>query len=263
MIQNKERPGQTGEEWVFSDLIYFYDLWNGVSGKRVDTWSEDPDIMVDAYVNGNTVYFIASNLEFENKELDLSFLGANGNNITSVGVRHAYMNPNGSTGYSVTSHTSLPSSVTVNAESTIVVVAQYNNNVTINHTNEESKHYCNVLTTPITANQTISCQINDVDVASNGEAILRIGVGRDFGKSLRPTVTVNGTNVNVPTDYRGYDQNLNGRARSSFFGVLEVPVPYNALHQNNTVNITFSDTGGRVSTVALQNFQFSKAISRQ
>ena len=99
---------------------------------------------------------------------------------------------------------------------------------------------------------------------ANGEAILRLGIGRDHGKSLQPTVKINGINLVVPTDFRGYDQ-IKGKqftGRDNYFGVIEIPVPLSALQATNSITVEFSDDGGFVSTAALQVFTSTAAINR-
>lgn len=80
-----------------------------------------------------------------------------------------------------------------------------------------------------------------------GEVTLRMGIGRQHDKSKQPIVTVNGHQVAVPTDWKGYDQ-IN---RSEFFGAIEIPVEAKYLKTNNQVNFTFPDTQGHLSSVIL------------
>ena len=88
--------------------------------------------------------------------------------------------------------------------------------------------------------------------------ILRIGLGRDHGKSLQPKVTINGTEITVPTDFRGYDQ----KTRDSFFGVIEIPFDYSLLQANNQVVVQFADAGGYVTSTSMQVFAQSTQIVR-
>ncbi len=127
---------------------------------------------------------------------------------------------------------------------------------------EERKYYADRYKQAIVANTDIPIGIDGVSVGSHGEAILRLGLGRDHGKSLQPELYVNGQHIPVPEDYRGYDQYHNGAGRPNFFGVIEVPVPLSVLEESNDVLLRFEDTGGFVSTVTLQVFSSSTALSR-
>ena len=98
----------------------------------------------------------------------------------------------------------------------------------------------------------------------NGEVVLRLGVGRAFGLSIIPTVTVNGTEVALKTkNYRGDDQYLGGNGRFTFFGVLEIDVPFSLLKTgDNIASVKFTDNGGYLSTAILQVSEMSKVLPR-
>ena len=263
MRQAKEGEGQTGNQWVYTEQVKFYQLWSEVKGKRVDSWASDLDIQVDAYVDGNDTYVILNSLEFSPTEIDLSFLGAGDNGIRNVQVKHLFPDASGKPQLAVFDQSFLPESVTVGSEATMILKVSYNQAVNISGISQETKHYAASTLRNITANQSQRYNINSVDVGANGEAVLRIGVGRDHGKSLSPRVLVNGTQVAIPSDYRGYEQQHGGLGRDRFFGVLEIPVPYNLLRVNNNIDITFNDNGGAVSSVTLQHFKQSRAITRR
>ncbi|APZ45498.1 hypothetical protein BW723_03930 [Polaribacter reichenbachii] len=98
-----------------------------------------------------------------------------------------------------------------------------------------------------------------------GELVIRLGIGREHPKNnsdfVYPEIYFNGTKINVPKDWRGYDQNT----RKRFFGVLEIPVPYHLIDNNKTYNkvdITFSNNGGFISSVVLQKFDFTIDLKR-
>ncbi|MBD1390460.1 ricin-type beta-trefoil lectin domain protein [Neiella sp. HB171785] len=263
MRQKFEGQGETGDEWVFTDQVKFYQLWADVNGQRVDTAATDLDIQVDAYVDGKDVYLILNSLEFDATSIDLNMFGNSGNAVTNVQFRHLYPDAQSKPQLAIWNQASLPDTVTLGSESTLIVKVSYQNVVAINHSSQETKHYAvSEGVKAISAWQTQSYSINNVDKGNYGEAVLRIGMGRDHGASLTPTVLVNGTQVAVPTDFRGYDQYHNGIGRDRFFGVIEIPVPYNILSANNTIKVTFPDSGGHVSSVTLQHFKQSKVLGR-
>ncbi|AWB68881.1 agarase [Saccharobesus litoralis] len=262
MRQAKEGAGESGDQWVYTEQVKFYQLWSEVKGTRIDTWASDLDIQVDAYADGKDVYVILNSLEFGATDVDLSFLGASGNNVTNVKIKHLYPDGSGKPILQEYNQAGVPSSITLGAESTMILKVSHANNVVIDQVNQETKHYGNKTVQYISANVTNYFNINGVSKGNYGEAILRIGVGRNHGASLTPTVTVNGTSVSVPTDYRGYEQQHGGKGRDRFFGVLEIPVPYGLLQTNNSIGVTFPDSGGSVSTVTLQNFAQTRAVTR-
>ncbi|WP_096087550.1 agarase [Agaribacterium haliotis] len=268
MIQAKERPGQQGEQWVYSDLIHFYDQWVGVAGTRIDSWSSDPDVQVDAYVDDKTLYLIANSLEFKDITLDLDVLGLKKMKVKSAELRHLYLGDDKIVKYEVTElGKKLPQSIPVGAEATSVLVVNFNKKLKPKASVKESRHFAKQMNTAIEAGEKLRFDIDGIKPGKQGEALLRLGVGRNFGLSLEPSISLNGSALKLPTDYRGYNQYHNaagepGKARDSFFGVLEIPVPYELLKTQNIVELSFPDSGGKISSVALQNMQHSKAFKR-
>jgi agarase len=262
MRQRFEADGETGDEWVYTELVRLYELWVDVAGTRVDSFATDPDILVDAYVDGADLYVIVNNLEFDETTFDLDLGGLGGANVLSVDMRHLHT-VNNDPVLDLSSVTTLPDVMTLGGEATMVIRVELDAVVTTAESSTETKHYASSMLQPIGASTTLSFDVEGVTPGAHGEAILRLGVGRAHGLSLTPSVSVNGTAVTVSSDYRGYDQYHNGNGRDAFFGVLEIPVPWSAIQGNNQVDVTFPDTGGHISSVALQTFNHSSTIVRR
>lgn len=264
MVQKFERTGvSTDTEWVYSDIALFYNLWSEVNGTRVDTWSSDLDIQVDAYVDGTDAYIILNNLKFDEAEVNLNAFGLDTSNISAIKIKH--LETDGWVSSLVeTNPSALPDRVSIDGEGTMIIKVTYNSDITIDQTSDEVKYYSRDFKQTITANTAITFDINDVVVGSKGEAILRLGIGRDHGKSLTPTVMVNTTEVTVPVNFRGYNQETGKvyTGRDNYFGVIEIPISLSALQEDNTIYIEFPDSGGYVSTAALQVFTTSKVLVR-
>ncbi|MEM7108936.1 MAG: Ig-like domain-containing protein, partial [Bacteroidota bacterium] len=251
--------GFTGE-WVWTEYIKFYELWDDVDGTRVDTRADDINVLVDAYINGDKAYLIVNNLipETLTFEPDIKGLGSNG--ISGVSVRNLYFDTASDVVRLDVDEESFNAENTYELlpEATMVFEYTLNDAMVIDQTSEETKYYATTYLQPITADQEINFALEDVTLGNEGEAVLRIGVGRDLGQSLDPLVTVNGQTLVDPVEYRGDNQ----EERPRFFGVLEVNVPYNTLEESNTVTVTFPDNGGHVSSLALQVFNFSRPVIR-
>jgi len=155
-------------------------------------------------------------------------------------------------------YTSLPKNIEISPEATMILEYAYANNIQITETSDETKYYATEYYKPIVGNQTLFFDINDVATSQFGEATLRIGIGREHGRELFPEVKINGSVLQVDKKYRGDDQ----KDRLSFFGVLEVNIPWNLLQKNNNVSIKFPDSGGFISSLSLQAYRFSKDIKR-
>ncbi|ANW95064.1 hypothetical protein AXE80_01580 [Wenyingzhuangia fucanilytica] len=258
MRKTNEPDSYTGT-WIYSDRVKFYQLWKNVKGTRIDTKASDLDIQVDAYVDGTKAYVILNSLETTPVTINLNTFEFNNVTIDQIVKNHLTWSGNAAVIEEETLSTPI-SEVVLGAESTMILEYTFANSITIDETSNETKYFATDYLKPITANQENNFEINGVQKNHNyGEAILRVSIGRDHGKTLKPTIKINNTQINVPDDWRGYDQADKGR----FFGTLEIPVSYNLLTQNNTISVTFPDTGGHVSSVVLQVFGFSKDIRNE
>lgn len=266
LLRRADEPVALTGEWVYTDMVKLYELWSDVNGTRVDTWSSDLDIMVDAYVDNNKAYIMLNNLEFEDKTINLDLFEDDGVAISSLNVKHLYLDDAKPKFYDNSpvlneqdfTVGNIPDEYVLKPEGTMILEYTYASAIDIDHMSSESKYYATEYLKPIKAGVPLAFDINGIVTAAQGEVTLRLGIGRDHGKSLRPVVTVNGTNVYVRHDFRGDDQRQKGR----FFGVIEIDVPYDLLEEDNTVNLEFNDDGGHVSSVVMQVYNFSEEISR-
>ncbi|WP_131818671.1 MULTISPECIES: agarase [Sphingomonas] len=264
-------PANAGNgTWVYTEMVNFYRLWNGVKGTRLESWAADRDFLVDAYVDGaaKDLYVIINSLESTPRTVDLKLLGIPaGSTVTQVEQRHLYPDANGRPILSTSTSASVPGSVVLGSEATMVLRIRYSTAPAQPHTLSQSRHYATVgsstVLTNIVAGSTHNFTVPNVTPGANGEAVLRLGVGREHGKSLQPVITFNGVTLSVPTDYRGYDQYNGGKGRSRFFGVLEIPVPLSALRASNNIGVRFPDSGGAISSVVLDNSVSTRSLARQ
>ncbi|EWH10720.1 agarase [Catenovulum agarivorans DS-2] len=252
--ENENADGLSGD-WVFSDVVKFYELWSDVEGTRVESRTTNPDVLIDTYVNDNKAYVILSNLNYSPETVYLNLFGENDNNISQIKVKHLHLSGGKVVLDETTQSTSLES-FTLDTEATAIIEYTFDSALAINQTAEENKYYAQSYNQQIIANQSIQFNINDVVTSQYGDATLRLGIGRDLDKSRQPIVKVNGVQIDVPTNFSGDDQ----QNRPAFFSLLEIPVPYNLLTEENTLEVKFNDDGGRVSSAVLQVMNFSADI---
>ncbi|WP_075341424.1 Ig-like domain-containing protein [Tenacibaculum agarivorans] len=265
LLRDDDRDGN----WEWSDYIKWFELWSEVKGTRIDTKSSDPDIQVDCYIDGNHAYLILNNLEPVAKSINLNFFG-NTPGLQNVSSKHLYLSGVRNIKLDTSNlGSSAPSNVQLAADGTMVVKYTYANNVTINETSIERKFYGPNLSAnqrvPIQAGDN-TFQINGVRVPPNtnqAEAMLRVTANlfnddddKEGGFLTINKLTVNGTEVETPIDWRGGNQ-----LRSRWFGTLEIPVPANLLQTNNTVVIDFKHVG-EVCYVNLATWEFSTVPGR-
>ena len=202
------------------------------------------------------MYFIINNLDLKPVDLNLSVNGTS-KDAKSIEVRHLYLKggKDGVPMLDVYDAKSLDH-FTLETEATCVICYNFDRKVKINETMEEVKYYATDYLKEIAAGKELVFNINNVKKTEYGEAVIRLGLGRNHGLSLLPELLVNGKKVDIPDNFRGDVQ----KDRASFFGVIEVPVDYSILKGNNTISLKFPDNGGHVSTVTMQIFNFSNNI---
>ncbi|MEL7120313.1 MAG: Ig-like domain-containing protein [Bacteroidota bacterium] len=258
MRQNKEMEGETGDYWVYTEQIKFYQLWSEVKGTRVDNKSTNPDIQSNAYVDGNKMYLIVNNLNFVDESIEPNIIEKYKNEIQSIKVKHLFLNTSVQAPVlDEKTYTSLDS-IVLAAEGAMVIEYTFTEDIIIDEWVEETKYYSNEQLTPIITNAKHEFNINDVHKGEMGEAILRLGMGRAHGRSLTPKVTLNGKLIQVPSNYMGYDQ----APKDSWFGVVDIPVPFAFIESNNVITVQYSDQGGHISSMSLRVFNHSAPVTR-
>ncbi|MGC6430040.1 MAG: T9SS type A sorting domain-containing protein [Jejuia sp.] len=261
MMRRANEPESYTGDFIYTEAILLYDLLKDINGTRTDAVSDNMDIMVDSYVDGNKTYVLINNLDFVAHQLDLELLGVT-EQPTDIEVRHLRLNGTSDASLpvlDVNSFSTFDNDLTIAPEGTYLRSFTFPSAIELielNEQSEETKYYADSYLKEISTNTASVFKIDGVNLADEGEAILRVGVGRNHGLSLSPTLMFNGTAIEIPENFRGDDQ----ADRDNFFGVLEIPVPYDILQQNNIIEISFSDTGGYVSTVTMQVFNFSSDI---
>lgn len=255
LMRKVDEPNSYTGKWVYTDMVRFYELWSKVKGKRIDTYSDNLDIQVDGFLNGDKAYLVVNNLTFADETLNLNMLGISGTTITNIHKKQVFTDGT-STVYEDEDIDVDTKSLVLKSEATIILEYTFADSISLNETSLETKYYANEYLKPITANKIETFTITNVNKSSYGEAVLRIGLGRPHNLSLKPIVKINNTIIDLPNNWRGDTQ----LGRERFFGVLEIPIPYNLLKENNIISIEFMDNEGHISTVTMQVYNFSNNI---
>lgn len=317
-----------------TEKAYFYKLWSDVKGNRVAVDTLDPDLAVQAFNYGSTLYLALNNYEDSSKDVDLRFI-YQGNSVSQVRAKRLDVPYDQAANYTDEILSSAPSSITMQGHETVVLEYEFAQPISPDGIVRKSSYYAQTYLQPIVENTELAFTFNDIDVgqssmgfadvyqgvefdqavvdaiqtneinrltstmrsfdrqltniigkhsdawresadfarlvqraersattakalqyhyamhgynASERTAILKMGVGRKHDKSKQPVVLVNGHRVEVPNDWRGYDQT----SREDFFGVIEIPVPAKFLKANTNVELIFPDTQGHVSSLILE-----------
>jgi agarase len=215
------------------------------NGRRTHTRCSDPNLICDAFVDGNRAFLIINNLSTEPQKLELSGL-KNESKLQRVFAKHLYFHDgkNQLDGWYLEDH---PQPLAIGSEATLVLQCEYEQPVKMTVLAKEEKRYATRQFLQIVGGKSLDYEIHNVSTGE-GEATLRLGFGRDHGLSASPSIEFNGHSLKVPDRYRGPDQ----KDRPGFFGVIEIPVPASLIRKTNRLKIQFADTGGKVSAVSLQ-----------
>ena len=230
--------------FFWTKRLDFYKLWSDVKGKRVKVSSSNPDIQIHAFVSGNKAYVAINSLADYNETVNLNFVGSLGN-VVSVKRKRLRIWQNQEPSYEV-GNVAVPNSHMFIPGETVVWEYTLSNPISFDATYTTSSHYAPEHLVAITANSAKVFSFNGLTIG-DGQSVIRMGVSRAHGKSLNPSVSVNGSAVYAKTNWAGGNQ----ATRDEFYGVIEIPVNNSILNANNSVSITFPDGGGKIASVVL------------
>ncbi len=253
--QESEEAGVEGDDWVFTEIVKFYELWSDVNGTRVDSISTNPDILIDSYVDNNRAYIIVSNLAAEKETVVLNKFGSEPNQLQNVKIKHLFLD-GVAPKLEVSQFAQDIRAVDIEPEATMIIEYTFDSDLSIDLSSEESKYFAEQFFAAIEENVANQFDIKGVVKSEFGDAILRIGVGRDQGNSLSPVVKINNVELGGVLEIAGDLQ----PQRDRFFGMLEIPVAYELLEEDNKVDITFPDDGGHITSVNLKVANFDGDI---
>jgi len=249
--QQNELAGETGTQWVYTDFVKFYQLWSDVNGTRLETDASDPDVQVDAYVDGRRVYVILNNLDYEPVDVNLDMIDAMGTTLEEVYVKHLFADASGIPTLDEYEAAEV-SSFTLDAEATAVLEYTFASDISIEQDYAERSYYADTYLEAIRGRRTTTFMFDGVALGAEGEAVLRLGISRFHGTTRIPTaVTVNGTEIALPSDWKGDDQT----ERIGFYGVIEFPVPLALLQERNEVEVQFDRAGGTIASAVLRVYE--------
>lgn len=243
--ENMGVPKREISGWVYTNRIHFYDLWKDVKGKRVFVTTSNPDIQVQAFTHDKQLYIALNNLAESPQKINFQLNGVE-NSVQSIYVKSLTVFEDDLPHYFETIVPSIPSEFFLNVAETIVLTYSLKKPLNLSKKVTETRYYSKEFLAPIEAHKKIAYVFNEVksDVI---EASLSMSIGRTHDLSKRPLIKINGVNIPVPFNWKGYDQ----ANRKKFFGAIEIPVPVELIKENNNVHISFPDSGGHLSTLIL------------
>ncbi|MEM9252765.1 MAG: beta-agarase [Planctomycetota bacterium] len=234
----------SGDAHVTTGIELFYRFWKGINGERRVASTDDPDIRTHYFADGLRHTLVIHNMDSEPRTVALN--GLDGLDLAKVTLR-TLGSRDGAPLLGEQVLYGLPDEITIDPTEAAAVILDLREPFDADRTVLETRVYAENYLEEIEADRPIEFTYKNVPTG-DGEAKLRLSIGRLPGSSLQPQAWVNGTEVQVPADWAGSVQE--GRPR--FFGMIEVPVPAEVLAENTTVKLVFPDSGGKVASAVLQ-----------
>ena len=241
--------------WMPTHLAKWYDFWKEVQGKHLPTKCSVLDVQTHAVLDGDTVHLMIDNLKDNSVAVDVRETIPEGNHVSNVEISHLYFN-----GEEPALDVQQPSdahwrNLVLKPHEAVIVKLQLESAPIPGETLTESIHYADRTLQPITGNAAYFKVHYTGDTTSLSSAMLRVSFGRNRNLSLQPSVSMNGTKLEVPENERGQRDEM-GKER---FTAKEIQVPVQLLKKTNRVAVQFPDSGGHVSTVVLVSRESSPA----
>ena len=243
--ENMGVPKKEITGWLYTNRIQFYELWKSLKGKRVFVSTSNPDIQVQAFLNDKKLFVALNNLDDVTQQLALDLTSIK-SNLKDILIKSLTVYLNDFPRYYEQTIDNIPELFSIDPAETIVMEINLKNNISFNNQIKVSRYYNTNYLLPIEANNELIFEFNGVEPGV-GFAKLNMSLGRGHNLSKTPEVFVNDKKVEVPLNWKGYDQ----ANRKKFFGAIEIPVPMDFIMKNNTVRISFPENGGHLSSLIL------------
>ncbi|MGC6455243.1 MAG: T9SS C-terminal target domain-containing protein [Coraliomargaritaceae bacterium] len=233
------------QNYFFTKKIDFYELWKNVRGERSWVHSDNPDIAAVTFVDGARTFICLNNLDDYEQTIRLHNQTKQGT-LQSARLRRLNVPPREAGIYTDKPLQYELDVLTLQPYETAILVYDYAQPLSFKKAVTCRTHYSKSHLLPIQANVPLVFSFNDLPDTCI-QASLRFSIGRKPDRSRKPLLTINGNNVEVPDNWAGYDQGN----RKDFFGAIPVSLPVDHLDETVTVELSFPDDGGRVSSVVL------------
>ena len=249
-------PLEQVTDWEYTNRIHFYDLWKDVFGDRILIQSDNKDVLVQAFLDGNKLYVALNNLDDFDQPINLN-LNANLPNILELTIKSLIIHPDADPDYTIQTSSELLETYGLKKNETVVLEYTFSEAITFDNVIQSERYYSTTYLQPIQANNPINYNFNNINLVGNsGYAMLAMSIGRKHDRSKSPTVIVNGVSIPVPSSWKGYNQTN----RDDFFGTIEIPIPIDVIQESNSVSITFEDSNGHLSSLVLNVASYDSSL---
>ncbi len=239
--------------WVINDKVYLFELWKDVKGDRIDIECNNPDIQAMAFKDGKKIYIALDNLHDKSVTTSLKSLAGNAA-FKSVEMRSL----RGIWGKGLQYETKtidITKPIELASDECAMVVIELSKSKKYSNSITRTKYYSPDHLKSIKGGEKMEFKFTDKLPKGDGRVSVRMSIGRPIALSKNPKVWVNGTAVEMPSNWKGYDQ----ADRKDFFGMIKIPFDMSLLKESgNVVTLQFSESGGSVSSMILEQETYKK-----
>jgi hypothetical protein len=226
-------------KWVETHMLDFYKLFKGVDGRRVQAFSNDPDLQTRAFVDGSKLYIAINNQSWRSESVNLSGVSAPKVEIRRFGRNVDF------TAYYTESVEKTPKILELAGRESVVIVADMGTAIKEQSLINEVVHYANQTRLPLSnAEFTIETPLDP----KMQYAVLRVGLTRPSGSSHDPIIELNGNALKVPTE-----DSADRFDKGEYASTKLIYLKPSQLREVNTVKISFPDgDAGTVGTAVIR-----------
>ncbi|MFC2111630.1 Ig-like domain-containing protein [Bacteroidota bacterium] len=248
--------------WYETKLIDFYKLFNDIGGRRIYSYTDDPDIMQMGFVQGNKLYLVLHNQSNVDANLDLDFDGYS-TEISGI-TRRLYGRLPDFRPYYYEERIPGLNNLVVEGRGSMVLVITFSEDIVEDEVLNEVPVYGDKVSTQFTGSTSVNISLpNHKDVQY---AVLRVGISRDNTFSKEVNIKFNDTEL-----YVQLEDCAPLLTETGFYATTKINLVDTALLKaSNKVDISFPDgksggigaamlRAGYASTVPVDSVRVSNA----
>lgn len=230
--------------WQESKMIYFYEFFKDIEGRRVESECSNPDIQQQAFVKGNKLFLVLNNLSNSAEKIKFNLPVSD---LQSIQLRRFGKNVD-FTPYLTEVSTNSLDLLQLNGHESMVIEMTYETAFQADKQLNIKPYYGNAVTQQFIGAKDFI--VNIPTLTNLDYAYLRVGISRTTGTNRLINIKVNGISLTVPIEKCAtYIEEANG----SYATTKIIKIDKSLLSTSNTISVSFADgNAGGVGAVVLR-----------
>ncbi|MDW7693186.1 T9SS type A sorting domain-containing protein [Flammeovirgaceae bacterium SG7u.111] len=240
----KENFDKNSDVWHEAKLIHFFNFFDDVKGRRVESYTSDTDIQHFTFVDKNVMTMLFHNQSNTEGTINVN-VDNDGNSISKIKIRRLGrgedFRPNLAEG-----EISTLQNINIGAQESIVVFVTYDADIEEETEVNEIPYYSSETGVKFNGSKSFTVQVPEYQKAKY--AILRVGVSRDKANGKEIEISLNGTKLASPVE------DCAERITNDDYATTRIiKVDGKLLKELNTVEVKFPDgKSGGVGAVVIR-----------